>query len=315
MTAAQLAALLALSTALVPGPRQAPTEDLYPPARVDTAIRFYTLDGGEVELGKLEPALAELGEDASVLYGPVNAPSRPQDWFVAVQMPATVDAKTALKAMKKGTGRAEQLLCTAMTFELGDLKLPNQGPRVGSVRDQVIGMASEMRWAELTPVAVLFFYTDGIDAEDVIDRFDKLRGAKPRSEYERDLLEHTAIWNLSAPPEMEVRKTALRKLEKSLLKLDGVVRASIDPDMLRLYLTLRIEDLAVSGPGWVPPRPPADEDAGGEGGGRAGRGGAAGAGEIGFVPRVLVNTILDEIEDAGLQAEDEGASGETEESR
>jgi hypothetical protein len=300
----------------------APAEDPYPPARVDTAIRFYTLDGGEVDLGKLEPALDALGPGTALLYGPVNTRSRPQDWFVAVQTPAALDEKAVLKALKKGTGRAEQLLVTALTYKPGELRMP-QGRYVGNLRDWVVGMASEVRWAEATPTAVLFFYTDGIDAEEVIGRFDKLRGEKPRADYGRDLVKHTVIWNLAAPPDKEVKKATLKKLEKDLGKLRGVASASIDEDMLRLFLTLRVGDLAVSGPQWHPPAPPATEDGGaGGGGGPDGPGGPGGPGgpdrrgagfpaevSLGFVPRVFVNQVLDEIEAAGLQVEDEGAAG------
>lgn len=291
----------------------AKSDDPYPPARVETLIRYYTLDGDEVDMEKLEGALADLGEGAAVLYGPVNTLSKPDHWFVAIETPAEVSDKTAMKAAKKGTGRAEQLLFTALLYDTSDLQIPNQGRRAGSVRDLVVNMASEMRWVEITSTALLFFYTDGIDAEAVVDRFDKLRAQKPRSDYTRDCLKHTVIWNMAATPGTTVKKSGLRKLEKTIAKLPGVASASVDEDLLRLFLTLRVDDLPVSGPGMAPKAREAEEDdeGAGGGGGRGGRGGPALPGNrISFVPRVNVNPILDAIEKAKLVIEDEGAESE-----
>ncbi len=290
--ACSLLALLALAPApQEPAAGSPPAqEDLYPPARVATALRFYALSGDEVDAESLAEAARELGDGGQLAYGPVNTKSRPDTWFVALAAPAAATDKAVLRAAKEGTGKAEELRFTAFVREPGDLDFVNDLPRnAGSVRDLVVNMASEMRWFEATPGGLVFFYVNGLDGEECADRFDKLGEKKPRKDFERRVVRHSVAWALAAARE---KPEAGSKVEDGLQKLPGVQAAALDPETLQLRLTLAIADLRVSGPPWTPP-PAAGLEEGGGGRGTTGN-------RMAFMPRVDVDPLLEALADGGL---------------
>ncbi|MEM7309797.1 MAG: hypothetical protein AAF682_24185, partial [Planctomycetota bacterium] len=229
-------------------------EHPYPPEPVETLLRFYSVEGDEVDQAKLQEAIGELGTGASVAYGPVATLTAPKDHFLAIVAPAERSSKEVYRAAKRATGKAEELYVTAFLRDEDDLDLPRALRRNGgTIRDAVLNMASEVRWFEVTPNALLFFYTKGLDAEECADRFDKLAGRRPREDYRKDLVRHSIGWDLRSAKELSKSKGS--KLEKSLGKLQGVGSVTFDHEVLRLNLSLELADLLVSGPPWTPPAP------------------------------------------------------------
>lgn len=319
MTSLHLPLALAFALAATPAQDAPDPPSPYPPGEVQTLVRFYTLEGKQVNREKLESALKGLGEGGSVIYGPEHSPGNRDDWFVAIEAPADVKDKDVTRAAKKGTGRAELLSVSAFAFDLDDAELPRDVPRgFGNVRDLVIGMASEMRWFEITPTHLIFLYGKGFDAEDCSDRFQKLLGRKPLSDPLRDIMRHSVTWDLSPGEKWKASKAS--RVEKTLEKIAGVRGASLDAEALRLHLTLQVADIQVVGPAWSPPAPPVeeeeDDDEGGRGGRRGGRGRRMAMEEqMPFLPRVNVNPILEALQEAHLfvqqtqEAEVEDSSG------
>jgi hypothetical protein len=175
----------------------------------------------------------------------------------------------------------------------GDLDFVKDLPRnAGSVRDLVVNMASEMRWFEATPEALLFFYVGGLDAEECCDRFDKLASRKPGADHVQRLVRHSVTWELA--PAAGKPSAAAPKLEQGLERLPGVLNASLDPDSLRLNLALALADLEVSGPPWQPPAAEGSLQA-------AANALRPGAGILPFLPRVHVDPLLDLLAKDGLE--------------
>lgn len=267
----------------------------YPPERVATTLRFYNLKG-DVAKGPMETAITNLGRGAKLLYGPEQTRSRPGDSFVIVQAPADAKDKDVLRAIKRGSNKVERLVVTVLDreFEI-DRDQPGRRSGMGDVRDQMVGLAPEIRWFEKAgPYALFFHVGKRFDAVDVVVRLAKFLDLPLPSDKRRDLLRESFQWDLAG----EASTREGEKLEKAIEKLDGVKAASLDVETMRLSVTVELADLALTGPGFtVFPEMV---------GGRRGAGGTAG---IPFRPRFLVNPVLDLLEKRGLELPSEEEQG------
>ena len=145
------------------------------PGRTATVLRFFCLEG-DLKAEPIRKALAELSTQAAecrIAWGPESSPTRKDKQVLALESPAEVSAKDALKALRKGCPKAEEL---EWSLFRGAPEEPQ--PILGySARDCVIGMTSDMRWFEFADGASAFFYLPGkLSAAEVGSLFKKLYG-------------------------------------------------------------------------------------------------------------------------------------------
>ena len=228
-----------------PEERAAPDE-IYPPVRHKTRLLCFTIaDDAKAEL--IRKAVADLGTketDGRIAYGPVRAGSKPKHEFLAIEVPATVDPKDALKALKRGSPTAELMSWTCLQSEDKNLGRGLGGGMAGwSPRDFILGLSADLRWVEAQGGFVEFFFLPGkLTRQWLEDRFNKL--VEPWVKQPSRLVEETFTWPLADPLEAAAAKRA----EKTIAKLDGVTLARIDVAAKTLKVNVVLDNLHVSGP-------------------------------------------------------------------
>ncbi len=303
-SAPSLIAAALLAAAALPAPQDpgrgmapdAPPAPLYPADRHEVALRFFTTDGN-VDEEQLDEALAQLDDpDAYVFFGPAQDTVRPNSDFLAVEAKvADVEAKDVERAIKKSGGKPETLVWTMVTWNPTEPPRPGgRGGRLaGGVRSRVLTASSDIRWCEAIADRVVFFYErGGIDAEKVIDKFEKIFTASGMKAEELGV--RVAVDTIEWKVVGELDQGLAKRIEKDIGELDGVTTVSLDPTTKLLRIHVRLEDLALSGP---PHSGPGGDEAGG-GRNRAG----AGARYVFFT-----DPVLDVLEEHELEALDPGA--------
>ena len=206
-------------------------------------VRYFSLQG-EVDRAALNRALRESSTPEAELrlaWGPVSAPPRPKEAFVALEAPASAEARDLARLLKKACKGVEELVWTSFTG--GATELPSILGQPG--RDCVIGMASEMRWFHLEGGRKLFFHLEGkLDAEEIAARFHTL--FQPFGSGEVGVLaEETIREALVEPVDAAHGKKAL----EAIRKLSGVRRAEIEGG--EVVLRVELASLRSSGPAKV----------------------------------------------------------------
>jgi len=246
------------------------------PERSEFVFRYYCLTGN-LKFEQLRQAVEGLGEGAEVVLGPESPTSRPSTNFIAIRIPVAVPAKKALRAMKKGSKKAEALVYSAFSFEVpsgADTGLGGGGG--GFLRGMILGISGDLRWVEFVGNEAAYFYVPGkLDADELAKRIERMAAPYVEEPREVEPLAETIEWDLVAP----VTKKSAKKAEKAIARTSGVITATIDFEKARLRMRVRHADLMAAG----------DSPAG-----SAKR------------PRLLVNPILDALEDAGLAVDESG---------
>jgi hypothetical protein len=222
-------------------------EDLYPARRQTSAVHLFSV-ADDLKADVVRKSLADLSTksaDCRIVYGPVHSSARPNKSFLAVEAPASVDAKDLFKALKKGAPSAEVLAWTSFQSEDKTLGAGMGGGMPGfSPRDFVLGTSNDLRWVEAQGGFVEFFFTPGkLTAETLADRFHKL--AQPFGVKDvGKVVQESFTWPLAEP----LDEAAAKRAEKALAKIDGVRDAKIDVTAKTLHVTVALENLKVSGP-------------------------------------------------------------------
>jgi len=233
--------LAALLAALAQSKEAAPAP--YPPERPKAHVLYFML-AGELKAEPLRKALSELSTkeaECRLCYGPRKADARPGAQFVAVEAPAAIGWKELVPALRKGCTTADPLCVTLFQGV-------NEGPGSDSeapgflgmgMRDFVLGMSGDIRWYEASAGWRQFFFGAGkIGAKEIADRYQKLFGpvgGKPVGA----LVEEGLRWTLAEPLDAK----AASRAEKSIAKLPGVLRCSIDATQRVLTAEFRLEEL------------------------------------------------------------------------
>lgn len=253
------ACLFALPAHAQDAPR-APVPPAYPADRPRTHVLFFVLEG-ELKAEPMRKALSELSSaDAPcrLVYGPRKTGARPGGQFAAVEAPAALGAKELVAALRKGCGGAEALSCTVFRGSASGTgsDAEAQGFFGLPLRDFVLGMSGDIRWYDAQAGWRQFYFPAGkLAAKEIADRYAKLFGPVGGGEAGR-VVEETISWTLAAPLEAK----AAARAEKSVARLAGVVRCSIDPATRVLEIAVRLENLRSSGP--VQPFPALQPEAG-----------------------------------------------------
>jgi hypothetical protein len=248
-----LAALLAL-----PGLSKEAQPDPYPAERPKAHVLFFMLEG-ELKAEPLRKALSELSTkeaECKLVYGPRKTPARPGAQFVAVEAPAALGQKELGGALRKGCANADAVACTVFKGAADGTGSNSEGQGFLGMgaRDFVLGMSGDMRWYDASGGWRQFYFGAGkIGAKEIADRYQKLFGPLGGGEA-GEVVHENLRWTLAEPLDPK----AAGRAEKSIAKLPGVVRCSIDAGQRLLSVEFRLEELksAAAAPG---PRAAADK--------------------------------------------------------
>jgi hypothetical protein len=145
--------------------------DPYPAARQEQVLRFYNLKG-KLDRGELEAAVRAASME--IVYGPVEAASRPSNSVVVVSTPAEASPREVEKVLRKARVQVEEL--EAFLFE-GRLDggFPDFGIGLEKI-DYMLGISGEIRWCDMVEGWTVFYCVAGrLDADELEGRFRKLQ--------------------------------------------------------------------------------------------------------------------------------------------
>lgn len=206
---------------------------LYPCRPTETVVRFFHLETDAPELGKLNPALAELG--AELAYGPRTTSGRPGHAFVAVRAARAADPKKLAAALKKGGGKAEVLAATAFDGRTGEDHDFGLGGLGVTKRDFVMGMAGGIAWYDASGTWSQLFGAPGkLKAAELADRYAKLYQPYGGARL-GELVKERFRWTLAQAPEDAQRARVLAAFEKT----PGVEGAVIEGTLLTVTVALK----------------------------------------------------------------------------
>ena len=237
-------ALAVPALALLP---QEPTgAERYPRERQERVLRYFNMKG-RLDVDKLRVAVSEAGFD--LVFGPVEAASRPSNHVVAVSAPWETSASAVQRVLRKGKVQVEEL--EAFLFH-GRVEngFPTFG--VGLERiDYVLGMSGQIRWCDMVEGWTQFYCVEGkLEAEELEERWRKLQdplGDDPATLGEP--VQDELTWTLAR----ELDEKEGRKLAKAIHKLHGVSSAEVRGSALTVRVTL--VEVAAGSPGQAFPGP------------------------------------------------------------
>ena len=261
-------------------------ESPYPARRMETRVQ-YVAATGEIKVDKIHAALEKLGGELG--YGPASNPSRSSNTVFGVTLPADLEPKDAKRAIKKGGRKPEVLFASALEFVR-----PGGGPvdlaslfGGEATRGTLLGMTSEMRWVFVTGPVLTFLYEPGrMKSDELLSRVKT--AAKPYIDGPFDVryLRDEILWVLQG----SIDAKAAKKLEKALLKHDGVVEVVVDGPLARVKLVVAFDQLETTGE-WLPLARFSETAGQGDGD----------TGPEKRRPTYFVNPLLDAITGAGLE--------------
>jgi hypothetical protein len=197
-----------------------------------SAVHYYVLQG-EVDRRGLNRVLHEASTEKAeyrLLFGPVSAPPRPKEAFIALEAPVSVADKDVERLLKKACKDVEELVWTS--FSGGASELPSILGQPG--RDCIIGMASEMRWFHQEGDRKFFFHVEGkLAAEEIGKRFKTL--FEPFHAGEIGTLVVETVHQALAEP---VDPARVSRALKVIQKLHGVQHAELAGNEIVLEVEL-----------------------------------------------------------------------------
>jgi hypothetical protein len=230
---------LALALVLAAAPQQESVTGLYPAVRHERVLRSYNLEG-KLDRGKLEAAARDAGLE--IVYGPVEASSRPQNSVVVVSALADDEPHDIEVALRQARVQVEELEVFLFEDRI-EGGFPDFGIGIEKI-DYMLGISGEIRWCDMVEGWTVFHCVAGrLDADELEGRFRKLqRGFGHEDATLGEVVRDRFTWTLPS----EVDPARAKKLEKAIGKLAGVSAAAISGR--ELAVTLELAGLEVGGP-------------------------------------------------------------------
>ncbi len=215
------------------------SDALYPAARAESVVRFFTVDTDEADLAKVREALRELG--AEVAYGPRTTAARPGHSFFALRAPEAAAPRKLAAALKKGGAAAHELVCVA--FDGREERDANVGIAGFSftTRDFILGMSGDIAWFDSVGSWSQFYGPPGkLKSSEIADRYEKLYAPYGGGRV-GSVVRERFTWTLAAAPD----EKAEDRLLKAIHKLEGVARAALEGPAL--VVEVELDGLLASG--------------------------------------------------------------------